>query len=147
MGVVGTRVSPVLEQNIRDHCHGLGKTPSVWLRELIEREIRGKTPNPAVGDAVKGLSELASENTRFIVGILAACLGIYNTLVQSEISNHPDKTKQLEKTHSEFIAGLLKNLPIKEQLTVEMGIRITDLATEVERIKAEKQLEQEAQDG
>ena len=147
MGVVGTRVPPVLEQNIRDHCRGLGKTPSVWLRELIEREIWGKTPSPAVGDAIKGLSEVVSDNAKFMIGILAASLGIYNTIIQGEISDHPEKAKQLEKTHREFIAGLLKNLPLKEQVTVEMGIRITDLATEIERIKAEKQLEREAQDG
>ena len=144
MGVVGTRVSPVLEQNIRDHCHGLGKTPSVWLRELVEREISGKTPSPAVGDAIKGLSELTSDNAKFVIGILAVSLGMYNTLIQSEISNHPERAKQLQKAYSELVGGLLKNLPLKEQLTVEMGIRITDLATEIERIKSKKQLQQEA---
>ena len=138
MSVVGTRVSPVLEQNIRDYCHGLGKTPSVWLRELIEREIQGKIPTPAVGDAIKGLSELVSDNAKFIIGILAASLGIYNTIIQSEISDHPERAKQLEKAHRELVGGLLKNLPLKEQLTVEMGIRITDLATEIERIKSKK---------
>jgi len=144
MGVVGARVSPVMEQNIRDHCHGLGKTPSVWLRELIEREISGKTPTPAVGDAIKGLNELVSDNAKLVIGILAVSLGIHNTLIRSEISNHPERAKQLEKAHSEFVGGLLKNLPLKEQLTVEMGVRISDLATEIKRIKAEKQIQQEA---
>ncbi len=144
MGVIGTRLPPVLEQNIRDHCHGLGKTPSEWLRELVEREISGKMPSPAVGDAIKVVNELVSENAKFMIGILAVSLGIYNTLVQSEISNHPERAKQLEKAHSEFVVGLLKNLPLKEQLTVEMGVRITDLASEIERIKAEKQIQQEA---
>jgi len=144
MGVVGTRVPPVLEQNIRDHCRGLGKTPSIWLRELVEREISGKTPSPAVGDAIKGLNELVSDNAKFMIGILAVSVGVYNTLIQSEISNHPEKAKQLEEARSEFVAGLLKNLPLKEQLTVEMGVRITDLATEIERIKGKKQALKEA---
>jgi len=144
MGVVGTRVSPVLEQNIQDHCRSLGKTPSIWLRELVEREISGKTPSPAVGDAIKGLNELTSDNTKFMVGILAVSVGVYNTLIQSEISNHPEKAKQLEEARREFVAGLLKNLPLKEHLTVEMGVRVTDLASEIERVKAEKQIQQEA---
>ena len=144
MGVVGTRVSPVLEQNIRDYCRGLGKTPSIWLRELVEREILGKTPSPAVGDAIKGLNELTSDNAKFVIGILAVSLNIYNALIQSEISNHPERAKQLEKVRSEFVGGLLKTLPLKEQLTVEMGVRISDLASEIERIKAEKQIKQEA---
>jgi len=143
MGVVGTRLPPVLEQNIRDHCRGLGKTTSVWLRELIEREISGKTPSPAVGDAIKGLNELVSDNGKFVTGILAVSLSIYKTLIQGEISNHPEKAQQLEKAHSELVGGLLKNLPLKEQLTVEMGVRISDLATEIERIKSEKQIQQE----
>jgi len=143
MGVVGTRVSTVLEQDVRDHCRGLGKTPSIWLRELIEREISGKTPNPAVGDAIKGLNELTFDNAKLVIGILAVSLGIYNNLIQSEISNHPERAKQLEKARSEFVGGLLKNLPLKEQLTVEMGVRISDLATEIERIKAEKQIQEE----
>ena len=144
MGVVGTRVSPVLEQNVREHCLALGKTTSVWLRELVEREISGKTPSPAVGDAIKGLNDVTSDNAKFVVGILAISVGIYNTLIQSEISNHPEKAKQLEEARREFVAGLLKNLPLKEQLTVEMGVRITDLAGEIDRIKADKQIQQEA---
>ena len=144
MGVIGTRLSPVLEQDVREHCLALGKTPSIWLRELVEREISGKAPSPAVGDAIKGLNELVSDNAKFMIGIMTVSVGVYNTLIQSEISNHPEKAKQLEKTHSEFIGGLLKNLPLKEHLNVEMGVRITDLASEIERIKAEKQLQQEA---
>jgi len=144
MGVVGTRVSPVLEQNVREHCLALGKTPSVWLRELVEREISGKMPSPAVGDAIKGLNELVSGNTKFMVGIMAVSVGVYNTLIQGEISNHPEQAKQLEEARREFVTGLLKNLPLKEHLNVEMGVRVTDLASEIERIKAEKQLQQEA---
>jgi len=146
MGVIGTRVSPALEENILNYCRGLGKTTSQWLRELMEKEVSGKTPSPAVGDAIKGLSELASDNAKFMIGMLAVSLGIYNTLIRGEISNHPERAKQLEKAHSEFVGGLLKNLPLKEQLTVEMGVRISDLATEIERIKAEKQIQQEVQD-
>ena len=144
MGVVGVRVSPILEQNVRDHCLGLGKTPSVWLRELIEREISGKAPSPAVGDAIKGLNELTSDNAKFMIGIMAVSVGVYNTLIQSEISNHPEKAKQLEEARREFVAGLLKNLPLKEHLTVEMGVRVTDLASEIERVKGKKQIQQEA---
>ncbi len=137
MGVVGTRVSLVLEQNVREYCRGLGKTPSVWLRELVEKEISGKTPSPAVGDAIKELNELVSDNAKFMIGILAVSLSVYNTLIQCEISNHPERAKQLENAHREFVAGLTKNLPLKEQLTAEMGVRISDLASEIERIKAE----------
>jgi len=144
MGVIGTRLSPVLEQNIRDHCRGLGKTPSIWLRELVEREISGKTPSPAVGDAIKGLNELVSDNAKFMIGIMAVSVGVYNNLIQSEISNHPERAKQLEKVRSEFVGGLLKTLPLKEQLTVEMGVRISDLASEIERIKSKKQILKEA---
>jgi len=147
MGVVGTRVSPVLEQNVREHCLALGKTPSVWLRELVEKEISGKAPSPAVGDAIKGLNELTSDNAKLVIGILAVSLSVYNTLIQGEISNHPERAKQLENTHREFVGGLLKNLPLKEQLTVEMGVRISDLASEIERVKAEKQIQEEVQNG
>ena len=143
MGVVGTRVSPVLEQNVQNYCRGLGKTPSVWLRELIQKEISGKTPSPAVGDAIKGINELVSDNAKLVIGILALSLGIHNNLIRSEISNHPKRAKQLEKAHSEFVGGLLKNLPLKEQLTVDMGVRITDLASEIEKIKSKKQIQQE----
>jgi len=144
MGVVGTRVSSVLEQNIREHCLALGKTPSIWLRELVEREISGKTPSPAVGEAIKGLSELITDNAKLIVGILAVSVGVYNTQIQGEISNHPEKAKRLEEARREFVAGLLKNLPLKEHITVEMGVRISDLASEIERVKGKKQIQQEA---
>lgn len=146
MGVIGTRVSPVLEQDVRDHCQSLGKTPSIWLRELVEKEISGKTPGPAVGDAIKGLNELTSNNAKFVVGILAVSLGIYDTLIQGEAINRPERAKQLEEARKELVAGLLKTLP-KEQLTVEIGVKITDLATEIERIKAGKQIQQEAKNG
>ena len=144
MGVIGTRVTPILEQSVRTHCRGLGKTPSVWLRELIEKEISGKTPNPAVGDAITQLSQSISDNAKVMSGILAVSLSACNILVRSEVSNRPETAEQLEKTHSEFVTGLLKDLPLKEKLTVETGVRISDLATEIERIKAEKQLQQEA---
>lgn len=79
-----------------------------------------------------------------MIGILAVSLNVYNALIQSEISNHPERAKQLEKAHSELVGGILKNLPLKEQLTVEMGVRVTDLASEIERIKNKKQIQQEA---
>jgi len=143
MGVIGTRVTPILEQSVRTHCRGLGKTPSVWLRELIEKEISGKTPNPAVGDAITQLSQSISDNAKVMSGILAVSLSACNILVRSEVSNRPETAEQLEKTHSEFVTGLLKDLPLKEKLTVETGVRISDLATEIERIKAEKQIQEE----
>lgn len=119
----------------------------MWLRELVEREISGKTPSPAVGDAIKELNKLVSDNAKLMGGILAVSLSACNILVQSEISNRPERAKQLEKAHSEFVAGLLKNLPLKEKLTVETGVRVSDLASEIERIKAEKQIQKEAQHG
>lgn len=140
MAVIGTRVSPTLEQSVRTHCRCLGKTPSVWLRELMEKEISGKPPSPAVGDAIKELNQLVSDSAKLMGGILAVSLSACNILVQSEVSNRPEKAEQLEKAHSEFITGLLKNLPLKEKLTVETGVRISDLASEIERIKAEKQI-------
>jgi len=147
MGVIGTRVTPILEQSVRTHCRGLGKTPSVWLRELIEKEMSGKTPNPAVGDAITQLSQSISDNAKVMSGILAVSLSACNILVRSEVSNRPENAEQLEKTHSEFVTGLLKNLPLREKLTVETGVRISDVATEIERIRAEKQIQQEGQNG
>jgi len=147
MGVIGTRVTPILEQSVRTHCRGLGKTPSVWLRELIEKEMSGKTPNPAVGDAITQLSQSISDNAKVMSGILAVSLSACNILVRSEVSNRPENAEQLEKTHSEFVTGLLKSLPLKEKLTVETGVRISDVATEIERIRAEKQIQQEEQNG
>jgi len=144
MGVIGTRLTPILEQSVRTHCRGLGKTPSVWLRELIEKEISGKAPSPAVGDAITELNKSVSDNAKVMSGILAVSLSACNILVQSEVSNRPERAKQLERAHSEFVAALLKNLPLKEKLTVETGVRISDLATEIERIKAEKQIQKEA---
>lgn len=147
MGVIGARVPPILEQSVRDHCRGLGKTPSQWLRELIEKEISGKTPSPAVGNAIRELNQLVSDNAKFMIGILAVSLRIYNTLIQSEMSDHPERAKQLEQAHEELVGGLLRSLPLKEQLTVDMGVRISDLASEIERIKAEKQIQKEVQGG
>jgi len=144
MGVIGTRVSPTLEQSVRTHCRGLGKTPSVWLRELVEKEISGKQPSPAVGDAIKGLNEVVSDNAKFLGGILTVSLNVYETLIQGEIANRPERAKQLEKAHEELVGGLIKRLPLKEKLTVERGVRISDLVTEIERIKAEKQIRKEA---
>ena len=147
MGVIGTRVTPILEQSVRTHCRGLGKTPSVWLRELIEKEISGKTPNPAVGDAITQLSQSISDNAKVMSGILAVSLSACNILVRSEVSNRPDTAEQLEKTHSEFVTRLLKDLPLKERLTVETGVRISDVASEIERIRAKEQIQQEEQHG
>lgn len=138
MGVIGARVPLVLERTIRDYCRGLGKTPSAWFRELIEREISGKAPNPAIGDAVGRLSDLVSDNTNFMLGILAVSLSIYNTLLRSEISNHPEEAGQLENAHRELV-GLLQTLPLKEQLSGDMEVRIADLASEIERIKNKNQ--------
>jgi len=147
MGVIGTRVTPFLEQSVRTHCRGLGKTPSVWLRELIEKEISGRTPSPAVGDAITQLSQSISDNAKVMSGILAVSLSACNILVRSEVSNRPETAEQLERTHSEFVTGLLKDLPLKEKLTVETGVRISDVASEIERIRAEKQIQLEEQNG
>ena len=138
MGVVGTRVPPALEQRVQQHCCGLGKTPSEWIRELIERELSGKTPNPAVGDAIQGLAGLVADNTRLAGAILAISVGVYKALVQNEILNHPERAAQIKKGHREFAERLLESMPAKEQLTIEMGLRISDLASEIERIKGEK---------
>jgi len=140
MGVVGTRVPPALEQKVQEYCRGLGKTPSQWIRELIEREVFGKTPNPAIGDAVQGLAGLVSDNTKLVGTILAVSVGLFKTLVQIEMLNHPERAKQLEDIHREFSQGLLESIPAKEQLTIEMGLKISDLASEIERIKGEKQI-------
>ena len=138
MGVIGARVPIVLERNIRDHCRGLGKTPSVWFRELIEREISGKTPNPPIGDAIGRLNDLVSDGTNFMLGILAVSLSVYNTLIQSEIFNHPERAEQLENAHRELV-GLLETLPLKERLTGEMKVKIADLESEIARVKGVKQ--------
>ena len=147
MGVIGTRVTPILEQSVRTHCRGLGKTPSVWLRELIEKEISGRTPNLAVGDAITQLSQSISDNAKVMSGILAVSLSACNILVRSEVSNRPETAEQLERTHSEFVTELLKDLPLKERLSVETGVRISDVATEIERIGAKKRIQQEEQHG
>ncbi|OGO05562.1 MAG: hypothetical protein A2Y60_06725 [Chloroflexi bacterium RBG_13_54_9] len=141
MGVVGTRVPPALGQRVLEHCRGLGKTPSEWLRELVERELAGKTPNPAVGDAVQHLSELVGDNTKLVGTILAVAIGTYKALVQIEMVNHPDRTGQLEQIDRQFRERLLEKMPAKEQLTIETGLRISDLASEIERIRGEKQIQ------
>ena len=142
MGVVGTRVPPVLERKALDHCRGLGKTPSQWLRELIENELSGKTPSPAVGDAIHGLAASVSDNAKLMGAILAVSVGIFKTLVQIEMLNHPERAKQLENIHREFWERLPEGIPAEEQLTIEMGLKISDLASEIERIKGEKQTDQ-----
>ena len=141
MGVVGTRVPPPLGQRVQEHCRGLGKTPSEWLRELVERELAGKTPNPALGDAVQRLAELVSDNSKLAGTILAVAVGTYKALVQIEMVNHADTAKQIEQIDREFRAWLLENMPAKEQLTIEMGLRISDLASEIEKIKGQKQIQ------
>jgi len=138
MGVVGTRMPPVLEQKVQEYCRGLGKTPSQWLRELIERELSGKTPSPAVGDAIQGLAASVSDSAKLVGTILAVSLGLYKTLVQIEMLNHPERAKQLENIRREFSDRLLESIPAKEQLAIEVGLRISDLASEIERIKGGK---------
>lgn len=138
MGVVGTRMPPALEQKVQEHCRSLGKTPSQWLRELIEKELHGKTPSPAIGDAVQGLAGLVSDNTKLVGTILAVSVGIFKALVQIEMLNHPERAKQLENIHREFSDRLLDSIPAKEELAIEVGLRISDLASEMERIKGEK---------
>lgn len=138
MGVVGTRMPLDLEQKVQEHCRGLGKTPSQWLRELIERELSGKTPSPAIGDAVQGLAGLVSDNTKLVGTILGVSVGIYKAVVQIEMLNHPERAKQLENIHREFWERLLEGIPVKEQLAIEVGLKISDLASEIERIKGEK---------
>ena len=131
---------PALGQEVQEHCHGLGKTPSQWIRELVEKELSGKKPSPAIGDAVQGLSGLVGDNTKLVGTILAVSVGIYKTLVQIEMLDHPERAKQLENIHREFSERLLEAIPAKEQLTIEMGLKISDLASEIERIKGEKQI-------
>ena len=46
--------------------------------------------------------------------------------------------KQMKKIDREFWGRLLESTPAKEQLTIEMGLRISDLASEIERIKGEE---------
>jgi len=142
MGVVGTRVPPALEQKVQEYCRGLGKTPSQWLRELIEGELAGKTPSPALGNAIQGLAASVSDNAKLVGTILAVSIGLYKALVQIEMLNHPERAKELENIHREFSQRLLEGMPAKEQLTVEMGLKISDLASEIERIKGEKQTDQ-----
>ena len=127
MSVVGTRVPPDLGQKVQEHCRGLGKTPSQWLRELVERELFDKIPNPALGDAIQVLSGLVSDTTKFASTILAVSIGLYKTLIQIEMLNHPERAKQLEDIHREFSERLLESVPAKELFTVEMGLKISDL--------------------
>ena len=141
MGVVGTRLAPGLGQRVLEHCRGLGKTPSEWLRELIERELAGKTPNPAVGDAIQRLDELINDNTALVGTILAVAAGTYKALVQIAVLNHPERTEQLARIDREFQERLFKSIPAREQITIEMGLRVSDLASEIERIKGEKQIQ------
>ena len=141
MGVVGTRLPPGLGLKVLEHCRGLGKTPSEWLRELIEKELAGKMPSPAVGDAIQRLDELINDNTALVGTILAVAAGTYKALVQIEMVNHADTAKQIEQIDREFRAWLLENIPAKEQLTIEMGFRVSDLTSEIERIKGEKQIQ------
>jgi hypothetical protein len=138
MGVVGTRVPLALEQKVQEQCRGLGKTPSQWLRELIDRELSGKTPSPAIGDAIQGVAASVSDSAKLVGTILAVSLGLYKTLVQIEMLNHPERAKELENIQREFSERLLEGTPAKEQLTIEMGLKISDLASEIERIKGEK---------
>jgi len=42
MSVIGTRLPPSLEEKVRRVCQELGRTPSQWLRELVQREIEGR---------------------------------------------------------------------------------------------------------
>lgn len=139
MGVVGTRLPPALGQKVQEHCQGLGKTPSQWVRELIEKELSGKAPSPAIGDAIHGLAALVSDNTKLMATIVAVSVGILKTLVHMEMLDHPERAKQLENIQREFWERLLESIPAKEQLTIEMGLKISDLASEIERIKGEKQ--------
>ncbi len=141
MGVVGTRVPLALGQQVQEHCRGLGKTHSEWLRELIERELAGKTPNPAIGDAVQRLDALVSDNAKLVGTILAVAVGTYKALVQIEMVNHAETAKQIEQIDREFRGWLLENIPDKEQLTIEMGFRVSDLTSEIERIKGDKQIQ------
>ena len=138
MGVVGTRMPSALEQKVQEHCRGLGKTPSQWLRELIEKELSGKTPSPAIGDAVQGLAGLVSDNTKLVATILAVSVGIFKALVQIEMLNHPQRAKQLENINREFSERLLESIPAREQLAIEVGLKISDLASEIQRIKGQK---------
>ena len=140
MGVVGTRLPPALGQRVQEHCHGLGKSPSQWVREVIEKELSGKTPSPAIGDAIQGLAGLVGNNTKLVGTILAVSVGVYKTLVQMEMLNHPQRAKQLESIHRQFSERLLESIPAQEQLTIEMGLKISDLASEIERIKGKKQI-------
>ena len=143
MGVVGTRVPPALEQKVQEYCYGLGKTPSQWLRELIERELSGKTPRPAIGDAIQGLAGLLSDNAKLVGTVLAVSVGMYRALSQIELLNHPEKAKQLESIQREFAARLLETAPAREQLTIELGLKVSDLASEIERMKGIRQIDQE----
>ena len=138
MGVVGTRLPPALEQKVQEYCSGLGKTPSQWLRELIEGELVGKTPSPAIGDAIQGLAGSVSDNAKLAGTILAVSIGLYKAFVQIEMLNHPERAKQLDNIHREFAERLLKGIPANEQLTIEMGLKISDLKSEIERIKGGK---------
>lgn len=135
MPVVGARVPLALEQRVQQHCHGLGKTPSEWIRELLERELSGKTPSPALGEAVQGLVGSVSHNTQLAATILAVSVGIYKALVQVEMLNHPERAKELADIHRELGQKLAE-----EKLTIETGLRISDLASEIERIKGERQI-------
>ncbi len=139
MAVVGTRVPPALERKLKEHCRGLGKTPSEWVREVLERELSGTTPSPALGDAVQGLASLVGHNTQLLGTVLAVSVGVYKALVQMEVLSHPEQAKQIEDIHHQF-AATLEGTPANEQVAVEMGLRISDLASEIARIRNEKQI-------
>lgn len=141
MAVVGVRVSPALEERVRQHCRGLGKTPSRWLRELIEREVEGKTPSPALGDAVQGVATVVVENAGLMKAILAISLGAYQILVQSDMLSHPERAAQIGQMHRQLWERIIGEVPAKDHLTVEMGFRLSDLASEIERLKSEKQIQ------
>lgn len=146
MPVVGARVPLALEQRVQQHCHGLGKTPSEWIRELLERELSGKTPSPALGDAVQGLAALVGHNTQLLGTVLAVSVGVYKALVQMEVLSHPERAKQIEDIHRQF-AATMEGIPAQEQVAVETGLRISDLASEIARIRNEKQILEEVYDG
>ena len=132
MGVVGTRVSVELGERVEGHCRAVGKTPSQWLRDLIQGELEGKAPAPALGEALQGVAQEVAQTSQLLGHLLRLSVGTLRLLAQGEMMDHPERAGEVLRIYRQSLQGLAQ---LPGALKVEMGVRVSDLASEIERLR------------
>ncbi len=131
MSVIGTRLPPSLGEKVRRVCQELGRTPSQWLRELVQREIEGRE--------LFSLEQLASDlerNAEFLQLLLMLSVVTYKMLCL--VAAHQGSPAwRIEQLDQKLWEGFSEDILRKRLLPLGTMRELNWVVSEIEELKME----------